>query len=64
MIARFDLIVRLVTFAAALWIVAVVVWGLATGEKQIETPLIAVWLLIGGMVAQLILWLVRKARRQ
>ncbi len=62
--ARLDLIARLVTFAAALWISAVVVWGLATGEKQIETPFIAVWLLIAGIVARLSLWLVRKARRQ
>ena len=61
--ARLDLIMRLVTFAAASWILAVVVWGLATGEKHIETPFIAVWLLIASIIARLGLWLVRKARR-
>ena len=64
MIAHLHLITRLVTFASASWILAVVVWSLATGAKDVETPLIAVWVLIAGIVAQLLLWLIRIVARR
>jgi hypothetical protein len=63
MITRLRLIVRLLTFAVALWILAVVIWGMVTGTKHTETPLVAVWIFIGGMVVQLLLWLISKAVR-
>ena len=63
MIARLRLIVYLVTFAAALCAVAVVCWGLATRADHIQPPLIAMWLVIGGALAQLCLWLVAKMVR-
>lgn len=62
MMLRLRLAVRLLTFAIAIWILGVVLWGLATGEKH--TPLIAVWLFIAGMVTQLILWVVSIATRR
>ena len=64
MIDRLRLIARFVTFAAALWIIALVLWGLATAAEHIETPPIAVWTVIGGMIAQLCLWLISKAMRR
>jgi hypothetical protein len=63
-ISRLRLITRLLTFAVALWILAVVFWGLATGAKHIATPLFAVWLLIAGFVVQLVLWLIHNAARR
>jgi hypothetical protein len=60
MIARLHLVARLVSFAGASWIVAVVFWGLATGVRHIETPLIAVWMFIAGIAAQLVLWLISR----
>jgi hypothetical protein len=64
MIARLHLFARLLSFAAALWILALVVWGLATGAKHLETPLLAVWLFIAATIAQLALWLLSKAVRR
>lgn len=61
MIARLRLIARLITFAAAMWILAAVIWALATGAKGVTTPV--VWLFIGGMIAQLILWLISRMAR-
>jgi hypothetical protein len=63
-IARLQLVVRLLTLSAASWILALVFWGLATGIKPIETPLVAVWLLIAGLVAQLGLWTISKTVRR
>ena len=62
MIARLDLLLRLVTFVAVCWISVVVVWGLVTGERQIETPLTAVWLMIASILVRVALWLVARAR--
>ena len=62
MIARLDLLLRLITFVAAGWIVANVLWRFATGEFQIKTPLIAVWLIIASIIARVVLWLACKAR--
>ena len=64
MIARIRILARLVGFAALLWIVAVALLGLATGAKHIETPHLAVWLFIGAIVTQLILWFVSKVARR
>jgi hypothetical protein len=58
---RLYLGVRIVTFVAALWMGAEVLWGLATGAKHIEPPTIAVWLFICGLLAQLGLWFIRRA---
>jgi hypothetical protein len=63
-IGRLALFVRLVVFVAASWIVAVVIWGLATGVKPIETPLVAVWIVICGLIAQLSLWFISKVTRR
>jgi hypothetical protein len=58
---RLCLGVRIVTFVAAVGIGAEVLWGLATGAKHIEPHSIAVWLFMCGLLAQLGLWLIRRA---
>jgi hypothetical protein len=63
-IARLQTFAHLATFAAALWILAVVGWGFATGAKDIEAPPIALWLLVAGVVAQLSLRLVNHVVRR
>jgi hypothetical protein len=63
-IARLGLIARMLSFAAVCWVLAVIVWGMMTGTKQIETPKLAVWLFLGGLLAQLLLWLLGKAVRR
>jgi hypothetical protein len=62
-IAPLRLIVRWLTFAVALTIVAPIFWGLATSAKVIRTPQIAVWLFICGILAQLFFWLFAKMAR-
>jgi hypothetical protein len=52
------------SFAAACWILAVIGWGLLMGTEHIETPLLAVWLFIGGLLVQLFLWLLGKGVRR
>ena len=63
MIARLGFAAQMISLAAALWILAVVFWGLATGEKQV-TPVLAIWIFIAGMLARLALWLISKMARQ
>ena len=63
MIVTLRLITRLITFAAACWILALILWRLATGAKHIDTPIVALWIFIIGLFAQLLLWLVNKVAR-
>jgi hypothetical protein len=61
MIARAQLVARLVNFATATWILGVVIWGLIAGKQHIQTPRIAVWLFIAAALVRLLLWSVSKA---
>jgi hypothetical protein len=63
MIVRLHAITRLLTLAAAVWILLVVVMSFVTKAIHIWMPPFIVWLLTGGFVAQLVLWLVIRVRR-
>ncbi|MFL6721642.1 MAG: hypothetical protein ACJ8FT_07565 [Sphingomonas sp.] len=64
MIARLHLIARLLTFAAASWILAVIFWAVATGAKGMTPPLLVVRIFIGGAITQLLLWVTAKVARR
>ena len=61
---RAQLAAKLVALAGALWIVAVVLWGFATGNPDIEVSPVALWLIIAGVAMQLGLRIVDRAARR
>jgi hypothetical protein len=64
MIGRLRLAARLLSFAAASWILLLMLWGLITGARHIAIPQVALWLFVAGIISQLGLWLVSKAVRR
>jgi hypothetical protein len=60
-IARIRLAAQLITVVGVLWILGAIIWGLLARKHQIETPMLAVWLVLGAALVRLVFWAVSKA---